>query len=334
MPTDAGNLVARVVRTGLATFDPSGELAGRGLALRCINAVPHSRGLGSSAAAIVGGLALAAQLAGVVGPDGVSAEQLVALATRLEGHPDNAAAAVLGGATIAWTHESALGPVGQAVRIDVDPRIRPVVAIPVSQASTAGARGALPSAVPHADAAFNVARAALLSHALSHDPSLLLEATDDRLHQRQRRSVYPESLELVGSLRKRGIAAAISGAGPTVIVLGSDDAGEIARNIGDLAGPSWRVLALRVAGDGVRGRVIPRAAGETVGGSTPGIGWSGVHRPANEGANVVGGPARRPSRATASAVAAGTLPATAVRVPSRDWCRLGCATTHPGGQHP
>ena len=252
VPTDAGNLVARVVRTGLATFDPSGELAGRGLALRCINAVPHSRGLGSSAAAIVGGLALAAQLAGVVGPDGVSAEQLVALATRLEGHPDNAAAAVLGGATIAWTHESALGPVGQAVRIDVDPRIRPVVAIPVSQASTAGARGALPSVVPHADAAFNVARAALLSHALSHDPSLLLEATDDRLHQRQRRSVYPESLELVGSLRKRGIAAAISGAGPTVIVLGSDDAGEIARNIGDLAGPSWRVLALRVAGDGVR----------------------------------------------------------------------------------
>ncbi len=106
VPTDAGNLVARVVRTGLATFDPSGELAGRGLALRCINAVPHSRGLGSSAAAIVGGLALAAQLAGVVGPDGVSAEQLVALATRLEGHPDNAAAAVLGGATIAWTHES------------------------------------------------------------------------------------------------------------------------------------------------------------------------------------------------------------------------------------
>ena len=95
-------------------------------------------------------------------------------------------------------------------------------------------------------------RAALLSHALSHDPSLLLEATDDRLHQRQRHSVYPESLGLVGSLRKRGIAAAISGAGPTVIVLGSDDAGEIARNIGDLAGPSWRVLALRVAGDGVR----------------------------------------------------------------------------------
>ena len=250
--SDGSNLVARVVRTGLATFDPSGELAARGLALRCVNAVPHSRGLGSSAAAIVGGLALAAQLAGVVGPDGVTAEQLVALATRLEGHPDNAAAAVLGGATVAWTHESALGPVGQAVRIDVDARVRPVVAIPVSQASTAGARGALPATVPHADASFNVARAALLTYALSHDPSLLLEATDDRLHQQQRHSVYPESLDLVGALRQRGFAAAISGAGPTVVVLGVDDAGEIARGIGDLAGPSWRVLALRIASEGVR----------------------------------------------------------------------------------
>lgn len=250
--SDDSNLVARIVRTGLATFDPSGELAARGLELRCVNAVPHSRGLGSSAAAIVGGLALAAQLAGVAGPEGVSAQQLVALATRLEGHPDNAAAAVLGGATIAWTHESPLGPVGQAVRIDVDPRVRPVVAIPVAQASTVGARGALPSSVSHADASFNVARAALLTHALSHDPSLLLEATDDRLHQRQRHDVYPESLELVGALRQRGLAAAISGAGPTVLVLGADDAGEIARAIGDLAGPTWRVLALRVASEGVR----------------------------------------------------------------------------------
>jgi homoserine kinase len=253
VPTDATNLVARIVRTGLATFDPSGELGARGLALRCVNTVPHSRGLGSSAAAIVGGLALAAQLAGATGPDGVSSDQLVALASRLEGHPDNAAAAVLGGATIAWTHSSPLGPVGQAVRIEVSPRVRPVIAVPVVQASTAGARVALPSSVPHADASFNVARAALLTHALTQDPTLLLEATDDRLHQQQRRSVYPASLDLVEALRRRGFAAAISGAGPTVVVLGIDDAGEIARAMVDLAGPTWRVLAPRIAGHGAMG---------------------------------------------------------------------------------
>ena len=249
VPVDATNMVAQVVRSALAAFDPSGELARRGLRLTCANAIPHSRGLGSSAAAIVGGLALAARLAGVA--DEFSPDQAVALATRLEGHPDNAAAAVLGGATVAWTNDSPHGPVGRAVRLELDSRVRPVVAIPAVQASTSKARGALPANVSYADASFNVARAALLVHALTTDPSLLLDATDDRLHQQQRRSVYPASVELMGALRQRGIAAAISGAGPTVIAFSSAEGPGDPRTVAELAGPTWRVLALDVAPTGV-----------------------------------------------------------------------------------
>lgn len=250
VPHDGTNLVARIVRTGLATFDESGELAGRGLALSCTNAIPHGRGLGSSASAIVGGLAVAAHLAGVA--DAVSPAELVALATRLEGHPDNVAPGILGGATIAWLQSADLGEVGRATRIDVHPSIVPVLAIPESEASTSRARGALPASVRHVDAVFNVARAALLVRALSADPALLLEATDDRLHQHQRRAVYPESMDLVSVLRERGIAAAISGAGPSVVAFAVGDGPGVAARMADLVGPGVRVLALEVAAHGVR----------------------------------------------------------------------------------
>jgi homoserine kinase len=251
VPTDGSNLVARMVRTGLATFDESGELASRGLALRCVNAIPQSRGLGSSAAAIVGGLAVAAHLAGVSGA--VSDAEMIALATHLEGHPDNAAPGVLGGATIAWMQPSELGPVGRATRFSVHPGISPVLVIPGSEASTAKARGALPATVPHADAAFNAGRSALLVHALSSDPALLLDATDDRLHQAQRRAVYPTSMGLVEQLRSQRIAAAISGAGPAVIAFAADGDGQgLAARIADLVGDSARVLPLPVSDRGVR----------------------------------------------------------------------------------
>jgi homoserine kinase len=249
--TDGANLVARIVRTGLTAFDESGELAARGLRLRCVNGVPQSRGMGSSAAAIVGGLAVAAHLAGVAGS--VSDAELIALATRLEGHPDNVAPGVLGGATIAWMQDTEVGPVGRATRLAVHPSVAPVLMIPAIEASTARARGALPATVPHADAAFNAARSALLVHALTNDPGLLLEATEDRLHQQQRRAVYPASMDLVERLRSRGIAAAISGAGPAVIALAGDGDGDaLAARIRDLVGDPARVLALPVSDSGVR----------------------------------------------------------------------------------
>lgn len=250
VPADETNLVARIVRTGLATFDESGDLVRRGLALRCTNAIPHGRGLGSSASAIVGGLLAAAHLAGIAGE--LTPAELVALASRLEGHPDNVAAAVLGGATIAWMADGEIGPVGRAVRFEVLDSITPVLAIPAVEASTSRARGALPASVPHGDAAFNAARSALLVRALSADPALLLEATDDRLHQRQRRGVYPESLALVEALRSRGVPAAISGAGPSVIAFAAADPHGIREQVGDLAGPDWRVQLLPVARHGAR----------------------------------------------------------------------------------
>ena len=250
VPCGEANLVARIVRTGLATFDESGELARRGLALTCANSIPHSRGLGSSAAAIVGGLVVAAQLAGVA--DAVSAAQVVAIATRLEGHPDNVAAAVLGGATIAWMQSGDGGEVGRATRFEVLPEIVPILVVPQSEASTSKARGALLELVAHADASFNVARSALLVRGLSADPALLWDATDDRLHQRQRRGVYPHSMHLVGELRARRIAAAISGAGPSVVAFVVGEIAPRVDEIAGLAGSACQVLPLPVATTGAR----------------------------------------------------------------------------------
>lgn len=252
VPTDAGNLVARTVRTGLEAFDESGDLARRGLALRCRNVIPHGRGLGSSASAIVGGLAVAAQLAGVW--DLLSPAELVALATRLEGHPDNVAPGVLGGATIAWMQDAhGVGWVGRATRLEVHPEIVPVLAVPEVQASTHHARGALPQTVLHSDATFNVARSALLVHALTNDPGLLLEATDDRLHQVPRRAVYPEALGLVERLRALGVPAAISGAGPSVIAFSVDGQGAaLVATVAGLAVHGTQVLPIPVAPRGVR----------------------------------------------------------------------------------
>ncbi len=256
LPTDTSNLVARVVHAGLAAFDPSGELATRPVALRCRNDIPQSRGLGSSAAAIVGGLAVAAELvvrAGITAFQPATPPQLVALGTRLEGHPDNIAAGVLGGATIAWMESAEVGGVGRATRFPIHPDVVPVIVIPSVEASTSQARRALPRSVPHADAAFNAGRAALLVHALSREPRLLLAATEDRLHQQQRRAVYPTSMQLVTTLRAEGIASAISGAGPTVIAFAVDgDGPDLADRIREVVHPDDQVLVPGVAEAGVR----------------------------------------------------------------------------------
>jgi len=212
VPLDTSHLVARSLAAGF-------ERAGRtmpGLTLRCLNVIPHGRGLGSSSAAIVGGLALARDLL----PDGAQVlndEELVELATKLEGHPDNVAPAALGGFTLAWTGEQGLG---KAIRLDPHPDLEVVVAIPADRLATERARELLPHTVTHATAAANSARSALLVEAIARRPELLLPATVDQLHQDYRRFAYPQSHALMSGLRSRGIAAMISGAGPTVIALG------------------------------------------------------------------------------------------------------------------
>jgi homoserine kinase len=205
-----------VVRAANAAFD---ALGGRpsGLVVRCVNAIPHARGLGSSSAAIVGGI-LAARALVVDGPDRMDDAAVLALATELEGHPDNVAACLLGGLTIAWTEDGRARAVSRAT----DPRVRPVLFIPQHRALTEATRKLLPDAVPHADAAANAGRAALLVHALTTDPALLLPATRDWLHQQYRVTAMAESAGLVAQLRSSGVPAVISGAGPTVLAFSPD----------------------------------------------------------------------------------------------------------------
>ena len=241
LPTDGSHLVAATI---LDTMDEVG-VSRTGLRVRCTNVVPHGRGLGSSAAAVVAGI-LAVR--GMVDDPGVlDDETVIALATRREGHPDNAAPAVLGGLTLAWS------PGPHALGLALHPSIVPVVAIPPNRLATATARKVLPEQVPHADAAFQLSRAALLVEALGRRPDLLMAATEDRLHQEQRRSVMPDSLALVDALRRRGVPAVVSGAGPTVLALGVrgqvDARAAMHEVFGGVLG-GWQIVAPPVATTG------------------------------------------------------------------------------------
>ncbi|HJQ07653.1 MAG TPA: homoserine kinase [Nocardioides sp.] len=209
VPLDERHLVVRSMR---AVFDKIG-VQPPGLRLSCTNVIPHARGLGSSSAAIVAGVWLGRELV-AGGRLWLDDAALLDLAARIEGHPDNVAPALYGGFTIAG--HDADGSFWAAPS-GVDPRISAVVFVPPTPVSTEEARGLLPATVPHADAATNAGRAALLVAALGSAPELLLRATEDRLHQDYRRPAMPESLALVDALRADGVAAIVSGAGPTVL---------------------------------------------------------------------------------------------------------------------
>ncbi|MTD53672.1 homoserine kinase [Amycolatopsis pithecellobii] len=209
VPTGETHLVVRAIRR---TCERLG-VRPPGLHLRCFNKIPHARGLGSSAAAVVSGVAAGYALA-----DKPVDAAAVQIAAEFEGHADNAAASLLGGLVIAWSQSGRF----HAEKLTVHPSIRPVLAVPEVKSSTAATRGLLPAEVPHADAAFTAGRAALAIHALTCDPSLLLAATADRLHQHYRAPAYPATARLVNELRDAGVAATVSGAGPTVLALTTD----------------------------------------------------------------------------------------------------------------
>ena len=239
LPTDESHLVVRAFRAATAELGWSPT----GLSVFAENAIPQGRGMGSSAAAVVAGIVGAWALCPDV--DSIDDDAVLRLATELEGHPDNVAPCLLGGATLSWMAADG----ARAARLTVHPDIRPVVLVPAGTLSTHVARGLLPDVVPHADATHNAGRAALLVHALTADPALLLEATDDRLHQRQRGDAMPESLALIDRLRAAGHAAVVSGAGPSVLVLTtSEDQGEVAA----LTPDGWTLHALEVDDDGAR----------------------------------------------------------------------------------
>jgi homoserine kinase len=203
-----------VVRAMRVAFDELNVAQPPGLALRCENRIPHGRGLGSSAAAIVAGLIAARALAGAP----ASAADVLPLASMLEGHPDNVAPCLFGGLTIAWVTAGGAGlPEARAIRLEPCPEVRPVAFIAPEPVSTKVARGLLPASVPHADAARNAGRAALLIAALTAHPDALLDGTEDKLHQDYRAPAMPHSLDLVTRLRAAGVPAVVSGAGPSVL---------------------------------------------------------------------------------------------------------------------
>jgi homoserine kinase len=241
LPRDERHLVVRALRAGFAVL--GGQP--RGLEVVCANRIPHGRGLGSSAAAIVSGLVAARALV-VGGTERLADTGLLGLATRLEGHPDNVAACLLGGFTLAWA------PRGRArvLRLMPSPQVVPLLFIPPRELSTEKARGLLPQSVPHADAAANAGRAALFVEALTRRPDLLLDATEDRLHQDYRAPAMPDSHDLVRRLRAASVPAVISGAGPTVLALASASTADPAIRLAGVAADGWRVERPGVAGSG------------------------------------------------------------------------------------
>jgi homoserine kinase len=264
VPTDEKHLVVCAAHRAMRCcgIEPPG------LRLHCVNQIPHSRGLGSSAAAVVAGLVagslLAEQLGVQPGADGLGALDAAGLlteATAMEGHPDNAAPCLLGGLTISWQESG--GP--RAVRAALDPGLVVVALVPEHRLATKTARGLLPDVVPHADAARTAGRAALLMTAMAGRTELLLPATRDWLHQDYRAPGMPATAAMLQQLRERGLAALVSGAGPTILVLLAADASSSARHLLDevvLAGGDggWQVVTLEVATSGVQAAVLTEGA--------------------------------------------------------------------------
>ncbi|GIH74753.1 homoserine kinase [Planobispora longispora] len=252
-----------IVATMRKTFDRMGLPQPRGIRLRCRNRIPHSRGLGSSSAAICAGIVAARALAAApyaaqprlrpdgsafsyegnpAEPAGFTDDDAFALATEIEGHPDNVAPCLAGGLTIAWMEQPG---VPRMVKLVPHADVRPVALVPRHRLSTEVARGLLPERVPHADASANAGRAALLIAALTGRPEreLLLAATQDRLHQDYRAPAMPQTAELVKRLRGAGVPAVVSGAGPTVLAFPAADTQDL---IAPEVGTDWHIQPLDV----------------------------------------------------------------------------------------
>ena len=251
-----GNLVVAGLVQGLRMLVGAGQLAQwpDRVLIECHNKVPLARGLGSSSTALVGGIALAHSLAGIAAAPDVL-RRIAGLAAGLEGHPDNVVPATVGGVTVAWHPRGADSTSLRFVRRELHSSLHPVVLVPPDGLTTAEARGALPHEVPFADAVANSARAGILLTALTQEPSLLMDATEDRLHQQYRASAYADSMEIVRHLRAQGVPSTISGAGPAVLswLVDSDvspgDAKE--SELGTDLPDGWARLDLAGSSDGV-----------------------------------------------------------------------------------
>ena len=230
LATDDSNLVLRAIGRVYSEwrhYPPK-------MAVRCSNGIPLERGLGSSAAAAVGGLVLADRLVGTP----LGADALLQLAVELEGHADNAAAALHGGAVIAYTGDDRAW---RAEALDPAPGLRPVVLVPKTErVRTEDARRVLDERVLRADATFNASRAAMLSIALTRRPDLLRVAMQDRLHQERRLELASEAKAIFEQLRAAHVPVCVAGSGPTLLAFETDDV-QVPE-----PGDRWEVLRLEV----------------------------------------------------------------------------------------
>ncbi|MDQ1622730.1 MAG: homoserine kinase [Actinomycetota bacterium] len=249
LPRDASHLVIRAVTDALERLG----FRHRGLRITAENINPHGRGLGSSASAVVAAVTAANALVPEASRRGK--DWILQLTSEMEGHPDNVAPAIFGGLALSWQDSDQYS----STRATVVDAVVPVVAVPDFELSTEAARALLPASVGHHAAAMNSGRAALLIHALTTEPELLLPGTEDYLHQSYRAQAMPPSAELIAALRRAGHAAVVSGAGPTVLVLANGEAE--ARTIVDFIGShtarntpevGWRVMKLAVDVEGAK----------------------------------------------------------------------------------
>jgi homoserine kinase len=235
-----------------AAFERLGFRHG-GLKVTAENVVPHGRGLGSSASAVVAAISAANALV----PEGSrrGKDWILQLTSELEGHPDNVAPAIFGGLALSWQDSDQYS----STSATVSGTVVPVVAVPDFELSTETARALLPASVGHHAAAMNAGRAALLIHALTSKPEFLLAGTEDYLHQSYRAEAMRPSAALISALRAAGHAAVVSGAGPTVLVLadGQAEAAAVVTFIeeftaADTPDTGWRVLKLAVDVEGAK----------------------------------------------------------------------------------
>lgn len=236
VPQDERHLIIDTAR--LAARSLGVELPG--LIVRANNTIPHGRGLGSSSAAVLAGILGAWGL--VRGAEPLDKQWAFVIGTQLEGHPDNIAAALFGGFTLAWAEYDAPHAVQGRVHPDVVARVW----VPNFELATTRAREVLPESVPHAEAAANSGRAGLLVHAMAQEPRLLFTATRDWLHQGYRAPLMPQAAALLAQLRAAGLAAVVSGAGPTILALGVPEQLGVANEV-----PEWHVKDLHI-GAGAR----------------------------------------------------------------------------------
>jgi homoserine kinase len=238
LPTDGSDLVHRAMQHALEcqrVHHPNAALPT--VAMHGVNRIPLERGLGSSSAATVAGVAIANALLGDAGWEDHLFTSY-AYAAQVEGHPDNAAAAAFGGFTVIAD--------GYVRRLDPSPDLRPVVLIPEGvRLPTSDARASLQPTVAREDAVFNAAHSALMVEALTRDPSLLVMALHDRLHQNARLALVPDVRDVFEEVGRMRIPVCVSGAGPSLLAFEQDR-----RTVPDDLRDGWTVLrpGVRAAG--------------------------------------------------------------------------------------